>query len=254
MLLSHAVVLQLGDDVALSHQSAACRHGFALYDTDLSKVHVTRLDGGSGRIEAGVVHHEGTLDPGDCVRFGAALVVPADRAVLETMLVTSVDGAVVVGDSALFREAVTWEQLHARSLTMPQWQGSRRMRLAVSFADPGGQSPGESLSRLLFWRGGLPAPTLQLPVALSDGSTAFTDFGWPAVPAVGEFDGKVKYGRLLRPGETPGEAVFREKRREELVLEGGFPMRRLIWADIFQPRPTLDRFARLLGVRPVYFV
>jgi len=254
VLLSQAVMLQLGDAVALSHQSAACRHGLDVYDTDLSKVHVTRLDAGSGRIEAGVVHHTGAIDPGECIRIDGALVMPADRAVVETMLVTSVDGAVVVGDSALFRRAATWEQLDVRSRSMPDWQGSRRMRLAVSFADAGGQSPGESLSRLLFWRGGLPAPTLQFPVELRDGSTVFTDFGWPAVPAVGEFDGKVKYGRLVRPGETPGDVVFREKRREEMVLDVGLPMRRLVWADIFEPRPTLERFARLLGVRPLYVV
>lgn len=253
VVMSQAVVLQLGDDVALSHQSAACRYGFALWDVDLSYVHITRLDGGCGRIEAGVVHHVGTIDRSECVRIGAALAVPADRAVVETMLLTSVDGAVVVGDSALFRKAVSWDQLDSRSRSIPHWQGSRAMRLAVSFADEGGQSVGESLSRLLFWRGGLPAPALQFPVLLSDGSTAFTDFGWPSVPAVGEFDGKVKYGRLVRPGETPGDVVFREKRREELVLEAGFPMRRLVWAELFRPRPALERFSRLLGVRPVYF-
>jgi hypothetical protein len=168
------------------------------------------------------------------------------------MLVTSLDGGVVVGDSALHLGITTWEAMEVRSRSMPYWEGSRRMRLAVSFVDGGGQSTGESLSRLLFWRGNLPAPQLQYPVRLRDG-TVFTDFGWPTVPAVGEFDGKVKYGRLLLPGETPGDAVFREKRREEQVLEEGLPMRRLVWADIFRPRPTLERFGKLLRVRPLYF-
>lgn len=248
----HAIVLQLGDAVAVSHQSAACLYGLQLWDTDLSHVHVTRLDGGCGRTEAGVVHHVGALDRGECVRIGPILAVDTDRAVVETMLQTSVDGGVVVGDSALFRQATTWERLEARSRSMPHWQRSRRMRLAVSFADAGGQSIGESLARLLFWRGNLPAPRLQYEVVLGDGSSVYTDFGWPSVPAVGEFDGKVKYGRLVRPGETAGDAVFREKLREERVLEAGLPMRRLIWADLFRPRPTLERFARLLGTRPVY--
>ncbi len=250
----HAVMLSLGDDVAVSHQSGACVHRLSLWDTDLSQVHVTRLDGGVGRIDAGVIHHTGTISRDECVHVGGLLVVPADRAVVETMLLTSLDGAVVVGDSALFQRATTWEQLEERSLSMLQWQGARRTRLAVSFAHEGGQSVGESLSRLLFWRGGLPAPQLQFEVPLADGATAFTDFGWPAVPAVGEFDGKVKYGRLLRPGEDAGDVVFREKQREEKVFDAGFPMRRLIWADIFRPRPTLERFGRLLRVRPLHLV
>ena len=33
----------------------------------------------------------------------------------------------------------------------------------------------------------------------------------------GEFDGRVKYGRLLKPGQDPGEVVFAEKRREDLI-------------------------------------
>ena len=41
------------------------------------------------------------------------------------------------------------------------------------------------------------------------------DMAWPEHGVLGEFDGKVKYGRLLLPGESPGDAVFREKRRED---------------------------------------
>ena len=61
---------------------------------------------------------------------------------------------------------------------------------------------------------GLPAPVLQWEVCSPCGAVvARVDFGWPELRTVGEFDGRVKYGRLLRPGQDPGDAVFEEKRR-----------------------------------------
>ena len=41
------------------------------------------------------------------------------------------------------------------------------------------------------------------------------DFGWPKVKVLGEFDGKKKYGELLRrPGQTAEDVLIDEKRRE----------------------------------------
>jgi len=36
---------------------------------------------------------------------------------------------------------------------------------------------------------------------------------------LGEFDGTVKDHRFRRPGETVEQAVLREKRREEMIVE-----------------------------------
>ena len=104
----------------------------------------------------------------------------------------------------------------------------------VAFADGRAESVGESRSRVAIARAGLPAPVLQLPVRLA-AATAYADFGWPAQRTVGEFDGKVKYGRLLRPGQEPGDAVFAEKLREDAIPRAGLGSRAL----------DLDRSARL---------
>ena len=61
---------------------------------------------------------------------------------------------------------------------------------------------------------------------------ARTDFAWEEHELVGEFDGKVKYGRLLRPGQEPGDAVFEEKRREDAVRAEGWGVARWVWADL----------------------
>jgi len=68
-------------------------------------------------------------------------------------------------------------------------------------------------------------------VRLGD-ATAYCDFGWPAQRTVGEFDGKVKYGRLLRPGQEPGDAVYAEKLREDAIRAEDWEVVRWTWADL----------------------
>jgi len=74
-----------------------------------------------------------------------------------------------------------------------------------------------------------------------------TDFAWPDHRLLGEFDGKEKYARFLRPGEQPGDAVFREKRREdELRRVTGWAMVRVVWADLYRRAETSARIRELM--------
>ena len=105
---------------------------------------------------------------------------------------------------------------------------------AVDFADPLSESVGESRSRVLIHRLGLTAPDLQVRVRRRDGSVmARCDFGWEGHRTVGEFDGRVKYGRLLRPGQSAEDVVWAEKRREDSLRDEGWQVVRWIWAGAF---------------------
>lgn len=70
------------------------------------------------------------------------------------------------------------------------------------------------------------------------------DFGWERQRTLGEFDGKVKYGRLLRLGETAGDAVYREKAREDMLRDFGWEVVRWTWDDLSRPAVLADRLAR----------
>lgn len=115
------------------------------------------------------------------------------------------------------------------------------------------------MSRVLFYRNDIPRPSLQYRVHDADGKLlAICDFGWEEFSHVGEFDGRVKYGRYLRPGESAGDAVFREKRREDGVRGQWLGMTRWTWADlppggssafIRRLRSDLDRSRDLYGRR-----
>ena len=71
---------------------------------------------------------------------------------------------------------------------------------------------------------------------------ATTDFGWPDAGVYAEFDGQVKYGRLLQPGQSAGDAVFAEKRREDLIRAAtGGTVVRLVWSELHpQSRPAVQ--------------
>lgn len=245
---AHAVARRLGDRVALSHTSAAVAHRLTVWGAELDQVHVTRLDGSPGRTEAGVVHHEGLCSETDLVVVDGVLAVHPARAALEMALVGSTESALVTLDSAL-RLRCTRRELRAHYDRLQLWPGARKLQVAVRLADGLAASAGESRARYLFYLHDLPAPELQFEVYDDGGDLAgVTDFAWPDHRLLGEFDGKVKYGRLLRPGEEPQDAVFREKRREDRLRElTGWSMVRLTWGDLYKGAATSQRIRRLLA-------
>ena len=59
-------------------------------------------------------------------------------------------------------------------------------------------------------------------------------------------DGKVKYTSLLPDGQSPSDAVFAEKRREDMIRElTGWRCIRVVWSDLYVPEQTAMRIRRL---------
>ena len=228
-----ALAVQHGP-VALAGPSAAALHGFALYGQDLGTVHILRLDRGSSRLRALANHHVVTQDiEADVDTYnGIAAVTPA-RAVWEVACRSSLESGVVTADSALHQDpelAAPIEDLQQRFAYFP---GSRQGRVTIKIADGRAESPGESVTRVQCFRFGIPMPDLQHRVTDALGRLiGVTDFYWETHRHLGEFDGKIKYQRLLRPGETPSDCVFREKRREDQLRAGRYGMSRFTWADV----------------------
>jgi hypothetical protein len=250
LIHARAVMRSLGGRVVLSHTTALLAQGVSLWGADLTRVHVTRVDGASGHVNKDVIHHEGLLDDSEIVSIDGMLMTTGARAVLEAGTVQGTESAIVSTDSALRAGVTTSEKLAAQLAAMERWPFTQHLQLVLRLADARAESPGESRSRYLFWLCGLPAPDLQVEVRDDRGwLVGVTDFGWRKHGVLGEFDGKVKYGRLLKPGQQPGDAVFAEKRREDRLREvTGFSVFRLTWSDLSTPAGTGTRLARLLGV------
>jgi len=244
-----AVSRQLGGHVALSHTSSLVTQRVATWGADLSRVHVTRLDGGVGRFDAGIVHHEGRIDSSDLVMTDSGILVsrPA-RAAIEHASISTVESGLVSADYLLHAKLSDDDDLARTFTSMGHWPGTQHVHMVVRLADARSESPGETRSRYLFWRHGLPAPRLQFEVYGANGILiGVCDFAWPEHGLLGEFDGRVKYGRLLKSDQKPGDVVFAEKRREDRLREiTQWSMVRIIGSDLATPAQTAARVRRLL--------
>lgn len=240
---ARAVQRSLGSKIALSHVSGMVVHGIDLWGVDLAKVHVTRLDGAGRPLEGDVVHHLGVVGEDEIETRDGLRTLPAVRCALETSLQANDEVTQCLLDAGLRAKAFTKEELIAEYKRMNQWPFSHPLGAAVAHADPLSGSIGESRCLWLFRVGGLPRPELQVPVYRADGSlVGIVDWAWPQFRLFGEFDGKVKYGKLLKPGQSPSDAVFEEKRREDEIREiTDYSFVRFIWEDLDSPRRTLAR-------------
>jgi len=243
-----AVLHSLGDDVALSHGSGLLAHGVSIWGTPLDRVHVTRLDGDASRIEGDVVHHRGRVLDSEIVEVDGMRTLAPARCALEYASIASSESALVAFNSALHLKLCSREELFDQFALVGSWPGMRHVHVPIRLSSGKPESVGETRGFWMCWAAGLPAPEPQYEIWNQDGELRATcDWGWPELGAYGEFDGKTKYGRLLKPGQDVGEVVFAEKQREDEVREiTGGTMIRLIWTDYDRPRVTIARLERVL--------
>lgn len=239
-LRARAVLQQARTRVVLSHVSGVPEYDAPTWGLDLSDVHVTRPDGKAGRPEAGVRQHCGAIVAGDVlVRNGVEVMSPT-RLALEVTTVASAEAALVVVNHFLHCAMTTKEALDARYALMERWPHTLRTNLVLHRADARIESVGESRTLHLILNAGLPRPELQYVVRDRRGrEVARVDFAWPELGVFLEFDGKVKYEKLLRPGQRASDVVIAEKKRERLVCElTGWRCLRLDWSDLARATST----------------
>ena len=210
-------------------------------------MHLTHLTGG-GRKGAGVVHHRGACRVEDLTRIDDHWVTSPTRTVLDTASVARPEAAVVVASDFMHRGLTSMSEIVQMDGARQLWPNSLGVNVVLHVADGRFESVGESRSAYLMWAQGLPTPIPQWEIYLPDGRLlARVDFAWPEARLFCEFDGRIKYTGLRRPNETIEEAVLREKRREEAILElTGWRIIRLTWEDLAQPAVTAARIHRLL--------
>jgi len=185
----------------------------------------------------------------DVIEVDGLLVTGLARTAVDVALSGDFAQALTAFDMALAR-GVAREDLVAR-LSGRRRRGIAVARAALTRADGRSASPGESWSRAQMIEARLPVPELQSHYRLLDGSSAYTDFDWDGV-LVGEFDGLLKYGREMRPGETERVAVIREKLREDRLHDLGLLVIRWIWRELEQRLfiPRLTHRLAGLGLMP----
>jgi len=242
-LVAATLPLVAGDAV-VSHRSAAVLHGLPLLDPPPEQVELTRSTARGGKNRSLLHLYAAPLPPDEVTEIEGLPVTSLARTVVDLGRSLPFDAAVVTGDPAL--HAGLDPGLLEASLALAAFRpGVAAARRAVRFLDGLSESPGESLSRVGMARDGIPKPKLQLRVPVEPGRlVARCDFGWPKYKTVGEFDGKVKYEKLLRPGETMRDVVWREKKREDALRDLGWQVVRWLWADLYRPGVVAERLQR----------
>ena len=238
-----AVTLSLRAPAVVSHHSAAVLHGLRLHEMPLGLVHVTHpLGAGSGRRESDVHHHEAVTPDADRTQVHGMDVTTPVRTALDVARVSPTPTALALADGVLAAGAT-----HAELLAMYErqldWPGSRGASRVVALADGRSDSVGETLGRWALSAAGAPPDALQHEVS-TDLGVFRTDYAWVAQRVVGEFDGMVKYGRLLRPGESTQDVLVRERRRELAIERAGWVVVRFTWTELQRPDLMLARVQR----------
>lgn len=235
---------EMAGRAAVSHESAALLHGLLLPAGLPSRVHLT-WPGSPGRSGTpNVTPHRGRLDAVDLMHLDGVVVTSVARTVFDVGRLGVWQRAIAAADSALRLRLCSRADLDdvvGRNERIP---GASRARRIIDFADGSSESVGESICRLRMAQLGLPAPTLQSVITGLEGPLTYrVDFEFVALRTVAEFDGKVKYGRLLAPGQSPGDAAFAEKVREDRIRDTGRQFVRIVWADLGDFQSLLPRFA-----------
>jgi hypothetical protein len=255
------VRLRCGDDLVVSHLSAAVMYGWPLWGIALGNVWVTRGCAQRSRAEAGVHHLVASLPSDEVCSVDGVPVTAPERTLVDFARVSSFESAVVTCDAAL-RSGADRETVHKIFDRQAQWPGARTAATALHFADRLSESVGESRTRVLCYQQGLPTPRLQADlVGWGNRYLGRGDFLFEDQHTLLEFDGEMKYGRDFLPvvdpsgRHDPGERVFQEKRREDAIREElGLEVVRMVWSDLADPRRTAARiraaFARAATRRP----
>lgn len=250
-LLVLATAPFLGPATVFSHFSAAVLHGLPLLTHRLGKVTVIRTSG-HGAVNPTLHARHTHLAADEIDVLDGLPVTSLVRTVNDLVRLLPFVEGVVLADAALARGVDRTELLDATK----RGRGCRVAATALLFADHRSESPGESISRVRIWQAGLPMPELQQTFHNEFGDfLARGDFWWRDFRVIGEFDGAVKYGRLIKPGQNPAEVIMAEKRREHALANADYRVVRWTWDELaasgFIPRLRRELSLRATGRTPV---
>jgi hypothetical protein len=234
-LLAQATYADSGDDVVLSHVSAAVVLGLDVWNLPLDTVTMTNRRGHSGkRSRRRFLHGTDLLDDEWLHLDGMRVTGPA-RTVVDVARTHPLEVAVCLGDRALRHGLTTIEELEKYCEAAQHRSGAGRARRAVSAMSARSDSVGESRSRLILQTVSTP---LSNQTIFDEGGRriARTDFLFPDLAEViAEFDGEDKYG------PQPRQAIIAEKNRHNRLAEQGRTVFRFDWRDLSTPHVIIDR-------------
>ena len=212
-----------------SHVTAAVQLDLPTPNSYLSDVHLSPKAGRRGNPKHGPGYRFHCLPVDDAeIHTGAELpATSAIRTVVDCGRLLDVDWGVAIADAALHRGLVTGDALAERCGRVIRLSGSAKVRRLPHLASPLAESPGESLLRMRLLRMDL---EVDEQVVLDEVSgRPRVDFVIRGTRLVIEFDGESKY---VIDGD-PARAHWLEKQRHDRIVEAGYVVIHVTWAQLW---------------------
>ena len=227
LLAVAATVAIAGAGAVVSHEDAALVHGLALLDRPPAGTYTITFPAGAARGRTlRVANHvrSAALPPRHVTVRDGIPVTSVARTVIDLGRTLPFKAGVVVADSALYTRQTSMAELSAVMWDCERWPGIRKAREVVTFSDPRAESAFESIARVAFRAGGLPAPLLQVWVHGDGGAIGRVDFLWPMQRTIAEADGAAKY-------ENPDRAR-KQLWRDAQLRRAGYEVVHFTWAEL----------------------
>jgi hypothetical protein len=154
-----AAVADLRTPAVVSHLSAAVLHGLPLWNVRLGRVELIRRPPANGGGSRAVHLHVAQLPDDEVTALAGLAVTDLTRTAVDLARTLGFEQAVVAVDGALASKETSRERLTACLARMGPVPGTRPAARVIAFADGRAESVGESRSRVLMKRLGLPPPT-----------------------------------------------------------------------------------------------
>ena len=215
---------------AASHHAALMLHAVDTYDVDLSVVDVVATVTAT-RVRSGLRTHPGRGLVADRARGHNVVGVPL--ALCQVAGGSGVLCAVCSMDDALHDRRCTRRQLEDAVVQLPEHHQDLARRV-IDLTDAASESVGETRTRVLLRDLGFSAES-QKALRRGRAFVARVDFLVEGLVAV-EFDGLVKY-----EGMHGRAALAAEKARESAIVDLGYEVVRLVWADLADPAEVARR-------------
>lgn len=240
ILRTKALTDRIGDVVA-SHTSAAAIWDLPLRTSDMGAVQLSPTSQRLGNPKAGPGYHlhsrpvdQAQIEAPDGVQTTSPLLTTVDCARL-----VSLDWGVVIGDAALRMGLIEHAELTSAAGRVRRLKGAARARALAHSCSPLAESPGESLLRLRLRRMGLePAEQVSMPWVEGHPRVDFLIDEWLVI----EFDGRTKYS----VDGDPERAHWEEKRRHDRLVEAGYAVIHVVWAELWDEPALRRRINRVL--------
>ena len=231
---------------ALSHVTASAVHALPLPSKGLDHLWVTNPRPGGGHRRRLMTTIGRMLPPEHVVVIDGRRTTTLERTVIDMATEFGFETGLMTADAAL-RLGADPQVLADVLETCGRPRGLGHARQVVAFADGRIESPGESLIRAKWHCAGVPQPVPQFVIRNSTGQfLGRGDFAWPDERVLAEYDGRTKYGSLLKPGQSVQDVIIAEKKREAGIVDAGWTVLRFTVKDLATTDGSAQRILRAL--------